>query len=131
MAPKTQVKQGAELVREFRALMEKRGWRVHEAPHGTRRKKGRFINAGEDLFGCFDLLGLQCFMWEDGENPPIEVWLVQVTTKAGRPARRHRIRHGGPWPQSCRVSLAFKEDHRWVVEDFDGEWRRLEVDSTA
>lgn len=123
--------------------LEAEGWLVHRAMRSVKRwpapgprcaacGRGRekVLTVSHDIFGAIDVLAIL----RVDEPTRRQTWALQVTTQAGRAARRRKLEAVG-WPASWRVSLVSHEAtpdpanrsrrrHHWAVEDLiDGAWR--------
>lgn len=114
----------AELL--FARWLRAQGWLVHlAAPTGFKRlPDGRAVTSSHDIFGVFDVIAIST-------SPRAKVWLVQITTQAGRSARRRKIEAiADKLPRVAMVSVSLvshertpdpahrgRSVHSWRVED--------------
>jgi hypothetical protein len=104
----------AELL--VKGWLEMNGWLVHRAAQTgyftyetAGGDEGRACKS-HDLFGCIDLLAIKpADAPRSCQEPSVETWAIQVTTQAGRSARRRKIEKVKHWPISWKVSILSHE----------------------
>lgn len=113
----------AELL--YKKWLESQGYLCHKAAPGSLIRIGRkTFCRSHDIFGCIDVLGI------NSSRSPCTI-AAQITTQAGRSARKAKIEAITKWPISWSVVLVthekVKEDtktvNRWKIEQYVGtEW---------